>query len=102
MASRRVAAARSGYDGAGMTDRATMAAPAALTGAHIQEGMERLGWTAGTLADAAHLSIIEVEKVLDDRDPIFNAILNCVRALEAAGVRFERAGSDIRVDLVAP
>lgn len=97
MVADRARAARSGYDGAGMTDRGTTAGPAELTGARIQEGMELLGWTAGALADAAHLSIIEVEKVLEDRDPIFNAILNCVRALEAAGVRFERAGRDIHV-----
>ncbi|ACY13048.1 hypothetical protein Hoch_0407 [Haliangium ochraceum DSM 14365] len=68
-----------------------------LRGRHVQQALELLGWTGGMLADAAHLSTSEIAKLLDDRAPMLNVVINCIRALEAAGIRFESGPEGVRV-----
>ena len=66
-----------------------------ITGPHLRQALEMLDWDAETLAEHACVSVVEVEKVLDDDAPFLNAVINCVRAVERAGIEFVRDGGKI-------
>ena len=69
-----------------------------VTGQHIRKGLALLGWTPELLAERAHLSIVEIAKVVDDRAPMYNAVVNCVSVLEAAGICFRCEGTEVAVE----